>query len=343
MPSMDADLELFDRGQFQAELALKSSPIPAFKKAIRKACEVLDGRFSASCDIRALITGRAWFVDQILGEAWARFDWGDDDGVALVAVGGYGRGELHPHSDIDLLILLDGAQHERLRAPIEGFLTLLWDIGLEIGQSVRSVEECASEARADLTVITNLMESRTIAGPDSLRQRMRAATGTQYMWPAREFFLAKRAEQRARHAKYNDTEYNLEPNVKGSPGGLRDLQHILWVTCRQYGSLTLETLVTHGLLTQGEHELLSAGQTFLWKVRYALHMITGRAEDRLLFDHQRRLAGLFGFETSDTKLAVEQFMQKYYRMVMATADTAAPRGRLPSTVRSGKSRMRKVR
>src|SRR5690606_36077954 len=128
------------------------------------------------------------------------------------------------------------------------------------------------------------------------------------------------SEQRARHAKFNDTEYNLEPNVKGSPGGLRDLQQILWVTCRQYGSLTLETLVTHGVLTQSEYELLSGGQTFLWKVRYALHMITGRAEDRLLFDHQRRLAGLFGFETSDTKLAVEQFMQKYYRRVMATAE-----------------------
>ena len=320
MHPTDVDNELFDRGQFQAELALKSSPIPAFKKAIRRAGEVLDERFSATCDIRNLITGRAWFVDQILREAWARFDWGSQDNVALVAVGGYGRGELHPHSDIDILILLDGAQHEALREPIEGFLTLLWDIGLEIGQSVRSIEECASEARADLTVITNLMESRTIAGPDSLRQRMRAATGTQYMWPAREFFLAKRAEQRARHAKYNDTEYNLEPNVKGSPGGLRDLQHILWVTCRQYGSLTLETLVTHGLLTPSEYGLLTAGQAFLWKVRYALHMITGRAEDRLLFDHQRRLAGLFGFESSDTKLAVEQFMQKYYRMVMATAE-----------------------
>ena len=320
MPTPHADQELFDRGQFQAELALKSSPIAAFKKAIRKAGEVLDGRFSADCDIRALIHARAWFVDQILGQAWARFDWGDAADIALVAVGGYGRGELHPHEDIDILLLLDGADHERLREPIEGFLTLLWDIGLEIGQSVRSVEECASEARADLTVITNLMESRTIAGPDSLRQRMREATGTAQMWPAREFFLAKRAEQRARHAKYNDTEYNLEPNVKGSPGGLRDLQNILWVACRQYGTLTLDTLVSSGLLSDSELNLLQSSQAFLWRVRYALHMVAGRAEDRLLFDHQRRLAGLLGYEASDSKLAVERFMQKYYRVVMAISE-----------------------
>ncbi|MBV2132910.1 [protein-PII] uridylyltransferase [Pseudomonas sp. MAP12] len=320
MSHPDVDHELFDRGQFQAELALKSSPIAAFKKAIRQAGEILDGRFSATCDIRRLITGRAWFVDQILREAWARFDWGDANDIALVAVGGYGRGELHPHSDIDILILLDGAQHDSLREPIEGFLTLLWDIGLEIGQSVRSVEDCAEQARADLTVITNLMESRTLVGADDLRRRMLAATGTQYMWPAREFFLAKRAEQHARHAKYNDTEYNLEPNVKGSPGGLRDLQNILWVIGRYYGTLTLETLVTRGLLTPSEFGLLSASQEFLWKVRYALHMVAGRAEDRLLFDHQRRLAGLLGFTASNAKLAVESFMQKYYRVVMAAAE-----------------------
>ena len=122
-----------------------------------------------------------------------------------------------PYSDIDLLILLDENDQEIFREPIEGFLTLLWDIGLEVGQAVRSVAECADEARADLTVITNLMESRTIAGPERLRQAMLQVTSTQQMWPSKEFFLAKRNEQRARHAKYNNTEYNLEPNVKGSP------------------------------------------------------------------------------------------------------------------------------
>ncbi|UUY06507.1 [protein-PII] uridylyltransferase [Pseudomonas sp. J452] len=318
MPQMDP--ELFDRGQFQAELALKSSPIAAFKKALKQAREVLDGRFREGRDIRRLVEDRAWFVDQILQEAWKRFDWSEDADIALLAVGGYGRGELHPNSDIDLLILLDSADHEVFRNPIEGFLTLLWDIGLEVGQSVRSVDECAEEARADLTVITNLMESRTIAGPERLRLRMQEVTSSTQMWPSKHFFLAKRKEQQARHRKYNDTEYNLEPNVKGSPGGLRDIQTILWVARRQLATLNLHSLVKEGFLVDSEYSMLAASQEFLWKVRYALHMLAGRAEDRLLFDHQRKIAALLGFEDGDGRMAVERFMQKYYRVVMGVAE-----------------------
>ena len=318
MPQMDP--ELFDRGQFQAELALKSSPIAAFKKALKQAREVLDARFHEGRDIRRQVEDRAWFVDQILRCAWERFDWSEDADIALLAVGGYGRGELHPYSDIDLLILLDSADHEIFRESIEGFLTLLWDIGLEVGQSVRSVDECAQEARADLTVVTNLMESRTIAGPEHLRQRMQDVTSPQHMWPSKDFFLAKRKEQKGRHAKYNDTEYNLEPNVKGSPGGLRDIQTILWVARRQFGTINLHALAKQGFLMDSEYSMLASSQEFLWKVRYALHMLAGRAEDRLLFDYQSKIAALLGFEDSDAKLAVERFMQKYYRVVMGVAE-----------------------
>ncbi|MGE8362508.1 [protein-PII] uridylyltransferase [Pseudomonas sp.] len=318
MPQVDP--ELFDRGQFQAELALKASPIAAFKKAIRRAHEVLDKRFRDGRDIRRLVEDRAWFTDQILREAWDRLAWSEDADIALLAVGGYGRGELHPYSDIDLLILLDGADHETFREPIERFLTLLWDIGLEVGQSVRSVDECAQEAQADLTVVTNLMESRTIAGPERLRQRMQDVTSTTAMWPSKHFFLAKREEQRARHRKYNDTEYNLEPNVKGSPGGLRDIQTILWVARRHFGTLNLHSMVGQGFLLEGEYSLLASSQEFLWKVRYALHMLAGRAEDRLLFDHQSKVAELLGFEDTNAKRSIERFMQKYYRVVMGIAE-----------------------
>lgn len=318
MPQVDP--ELFDRSQFQAELALKSSPIAAFKKVIGKARKILDARFLAGRDIRRLVEDRAWFVDQILRAAWQRFDWNEDADIALVAVGGYGRGELHPYSDIDLLILLDDSDREIFREAIEGFLTLLWDIGLEVGQSVRSVAECAEEARADLTVVTNLMESRTIAGPEHLRQNMLKVTSPNEMWPSKEFFLAKRNEQRARHAKYNNTEYNLEPNVKGSPGGLRDIQTILWIARRQFGTLNLNAIVDQGFLTEGENSLLVSAQAFLWRVRYGLHMLAGRAEDRLLFDHQRSLAALLGYEDNDAKLAIERFMQKYYRVVMSVSE-----------------------
>src|SRR3990167_7351582 len=279
MPQVDP--ELFDRGQFQAELALKASPIAAFKKAIRRAHEVLDARFREGREVRRLVEDRAWFTEQILR---------------------------------------DKADHETLREPIERFLTLLWDIGLEVGQSVRSVDECAEEARADLTVVTNLMESRTIAGPERLRQRMQDVTSTTQMWPSKHFYLAKRKEQRARHAKYNDTEYNLEPNVKGSPGGLRDIQTILWVARRHFGTLNLHAMVGQGFLLESEYALLVSSQEFLWKVRYALHMLAGRAEDRLLFDHQREIASLLGYEDGDAKLAIERFMQKYYRVVMGIAE-----------------------
>lgn len=272
-----ADSELFDRSQFQAELALKASPIPAFKKVIGKARQVLDERFLKGCDIRHLVSGRAWFIDQILRAAWSHFDWDKGADIALIAVGGYGRGELHPYSDIDLLILLGDADQELFRAHIEAFLTLLWDIGLEVGQSVRSLAQCAEEARADLTVITNLMESRTIAGPERLRQNMLMVTSPDEMWSSKEFFLAKRNEQNARHSKYNNTEYNLEPNVKASPGGLRDIQTILWIARRQFGSLNLSAILDQGFLTEGEYSLLVSSQAFIWRVRYGLHMLAGRA------------------------------------------------------------------
>ncbi|SEK66273.1 UTP--GlnB (protein PII) uridylyltransferase, GlnD [Atopomonas hussainii] len=314
------DSALFDAGQFQAELALKSSPLAAFKKALRQGNEELNQRFVSGVDIRQLITDRAWFIDQILTHAWQRFDWGDGSQISLVAVGGYGRGELHPHSDIDLLILLQDDLHEQFRDSIEQFLMLLWDIGLEVGQSVRSISECADEARGDLTIITNLMESRTIVGPEHLREQMQAATAPEQMWPSKHFFRAKREELTQRYSKYGDTEYNLEPNVKGSPGGLRDIQTILWIARRHFGTSDLAELVQRELLTEGEYTLLSAGQEFLWRVRYALHMQAGRAEDRLLFDHQRKIATLFGFNDDDARLAVEAFMQKYYRRVMGISE-----------------------
>ena len=314
------DTELFDPGQFQAELALKSSPIAAFKKAIAQADSVLQARFTGGRDIHKLIHDRAWFTDQILSQAWSRLACAADPGIALLAVGGYGRGELHPHSDVDLLILLREGNADTYRDAIEQFLMLLWDIGLEVGQSVRSVEDCAQEARADITVITNLMESRTLAGDESLRQAMMQAIGSEHMWTDAEFFRAKRAEQQARHAKFNDTEYNLEPNVKSSPGGLRDIQTIGWVALRHFGTNDLRELVDQGFLNEPEYNILASGRAYLWKVRFALHTLAGRAEDRLLFDHQRTLAQLLGYEDSDAKLAVERFMQKYYRVVMSLSE-----------------------
>ena len=315
------DNELFDPGQFSSDLAAARHPARAFKKALRHADAVLQARFEGQRDIHKLIHDRAWLTDQVLRQAWTTLDCPMDADIALLAVGGYGRGELHPHSDIDLLILLrDGSSGEHYHEPISRFLTLLWDIGLEVGHSVRSISECQYEARSDVTVITNLMESRILVGEPALRQQMIDALGQQHMWTSAEFFRAKRAEQHARHAKFNDTEYNLEPNVKGSPGGLRDIQTIGWVALRHFGTNDLRKLVDQGFLNDSEYSILTSGRAFLWQVRFALHSLAGRAEDRLLFDHQRAMARMFGFEDNDAKLAVERFMQKYYRIVMSLSE-----------------------
>lgn len=303
----------FDAIAFKQRLDNENS-ISCCKAVIAAASVYLHEQFHAGKSARELISLRARFTDELLGALWDREDWQSAE-LALVAVGGYGRGELHPHSDVDLLVLIGDDQQENT-ASLEKFLTLLWDIGLEIGHSVRTVEQCREAAKADITVVTSLMEARTIRGPSGLMDAVRIATGTGNMWPSAEFFRAKLKEQESRHAKFADTEYNLEPNVKSSPGGLRDLQIIGWIAERHFQVESLEELSTDKFLNPDELEILNRGREFMWGVRYALHMITDREEDRLLFDHQRELAKIWGFEDGD-KLAVEQFMQVYYRWALA--------------------------
>lgn len=313
-----ADETLLDETALRSELDGCRSPIAPFKAALREIQARLDERFRAGADIRDLVHGRAWCLDRLLQLAWSRHAW-PDDGIALLAVGGYGRGELHPHSDIDLLLLLEDDDDTRYREPLTDFITFLWDIGLDIGHSVRSLNDCQREAAADVTVITNLLETRTLAGPTRLRTAMRERLSTERLWPADRFFEAKWQEQIARHYRYNNSEYHLEPNIKSSPGGLRDIQMIGWVAKRHFGTLRYEDVVNNGFMNDAELLILSQGQAFLWQVRYALHMLTKRAEDRLLFDHQRTIAELFGYRDTPERLAVEQFMKRYYRHVTALA------------------------
>src|SRR5205085_8539277 len=195
-------------------------------------------------------------------------------------------------------------------------LAFLWDIGLEVGHSVRTVAECAEECVGDVGVMTTLLEARLLAGDAQLLAAMRSALAPERIWPVKQFFEAKVREQAERHLKANDTAYNLEPNVKTGPGGLRDIQTIAWVAKRHFGADSLDGLATHAFLTLAELRRLQQAQAFLWKVRFGLHTLTARREDRLLFDHQIRLAQSFGYEDASYTLAVEQFMQRYYRTVM---------------------------
>jgi [protein-PII] uridylyltransferase len=315
-----ADFELFDPEQFYQQLSATSKPIPLLKETLNTVRQRMDERFKAEVDIRKLIYGRAWVMDKILEGIWQRFDWPDSKHIELIAVGGYGRGELHPYSDVDILILLDGVEPETYQESISQFLTLLWDINLDIGSSVRTIEECCREAQNDITIATNLIESRPIVGSGDLHTRMYEEVTSEGAWTDQEFFRAKLQEQLDRHEKTNNTEYNLEPNLKNSPGGLRDLQTIGWVAKRHFGSTYIRDLVDDGFLTESELDTLNKGELYLWTVRYALHMVCNRHEDRLLFDHQRALAELFGYQDSEGELAVEQFMSKYYRVAKAMSE-----------------------
>ena len=306
---------LFNGSAFDTALTAGGNPLPLFRKTLREAMAVISRRFYQGEPVATLVHQHAWLVDQLLVRAWRQFIPPDPTDLALVAVGGYGRGELHPHSDIDVLILLRGDQHNHFKEQIEQLVMFLWDIGLQIGHSVRSLQECRQLAAGDITIATTLMESRLLAGPQDLYVEMRRLSGPDQIWPSREFFEAKWREQIARHHKYHDTSHNLEPNVKEGPGGLRDIQMIGWVAKRHFGADTLQDLVKHGFLTDAEYAALIEGQHFLWRVRYALHLMNNRREDRLLFDYQAALARQFGYK-DDHRLAVEQFMNDYYMTIM---------------------------
>jgi [protein-PII] uridylyltransferase len=301
----------------QPDTAARIAELREFlRQSAAHADAVLAEQFWAGVDVVQLVHARAWFVEQLLLLAWKKLVPFVEN-VSLVAVGGYGRGELHPCSDVDLLILLGDDLAGRLpKAEIEAFVQLLWDAGFYLGHSVRTVAECAEDAAADVVTTTTFMEARLLAGSKELLNAMLEATSPQRIWPSRAFFQAKFEEQQARHARYHETAYNLEPNIKEGPGGLRDIQMISWVTRRHLGARTLHGLVENGFINEREHRDLVGGQRSLWRIRYALHLLAGRAEDRLLFDFQRQIAERFGFSDSDTALAVEQFMQLYYRTVM---------------------------
>jgi [protein-PII] uridylyltransferase len=216
-----------------------------------------------------------------------------------------------------VLILLPAEPDEETRSRLESFITFLWDINLHVGHSVRTFDECIDVAAADITIATNLLESRTLAGNPDQRKTLRKTLDTKNIWPSREFFYAKWQEQRERHEKHNNTEYNLEPNIKNAPGGLRDIQTILWVAKRHFAVEKVIDLVKVGFLTESEFAILRKGEDSLWRIRYGLHLLAGRPEERLSFDYQRALAESFGFHDSEKSLAVEQFMKKYYRAATA--------------------------
>ncbi len=256
-----------------------------------------------------LIKDLARHVDASLLELWSHALM--PPGAALVAVGGYGRGELFPYSDVDVLVLLpEGAASDALRSAVEGFITACWDIGLEIGSSVRTLAECHEEAERDVTVLTALIEARFLCGSRRLYSQFRQAT--KVMIEPKAFFVAKTLEMKQRHQKYEDTPYSLEPNCKESPGGLRDLQMLIWVARAAGLGRSWHELHSAGLITAFEVKQLVRNDGLLKLIRARLHMIAGRREDRLVFDLQTAVAESFGYAGSRAQRVSEVLMHRYY-------------------------------
>ena len=231
-------------------------------------------------------------------------------GAALAAVGGFGRGELYPFSDVDLLVLLPSEPRATSEIIISGLVAAMWDVGLEPGCSVRTIEQCLIEANADITVETSLLELRWIAGSRALTNRFITKMREQLDPPV--FFRAKRSEMHQRHTRFQDTPYSLEPNCKESPGGLRDLQVILWMAKAAGFGSSWRQISLAGLLTRAEARDLNRAEQAFKRLRIELHLLANRREDRLLFDLQHGLALAYGVSATSTRRASEILMQRYY-------------------------------
>jgi [protein-PII] uridylyltransferase len=282
--------------------------IAYWRDELRAQRAVLREAFFAAPDTPRLLRDHARLVDRVIRGVYA--ECGMPHGVAAVAVGGYGRGQLFPHSDVDVLLLMAAADPSATEA-IQRFFAALWDVGVELSHAVRTLDECTTEMNADVTVRTSLLENRSIAGSRSLHRQFQRRFAEQM--DIRTFYDAKALEQQQRHLKFQDAIYNLEPNVKESPGGLRDLQSVLWISRAAGLGHTWRELARDGLMTIGEARAVARQERLIGGLRVRLHYLLGRREDRLVFDAQAAVAQQLGISDTPAKRASEQLMQRYYR------------------------------
>lgn len=299
-----------------ADVFLEANPIGIFKNAISAENLQLTQRFKPNLSPSELLRQKAAFIDNLLSASWKHFLSSESANQALIATGGYGRSELFPHSDIDILIILNQFYTEDIQDKLSEFSNFLWDIGLKPGLRTCFINECTAFATQDQTIFTSLLEMRLITGNKDLYKQLKRQIANSQLWSSERFFLAKMDEQEQRYSKFHETAYNLEPNIKEGPGGLRDIQVIGWVFKHHYKAQSLRELIKYGFLPKSEYDSLIASRDILWRLRFALHTLTNRCEDRLLFDYQRDLASLFGFVTEEEQPDVEQFMQFFYKTVV---------------------------
>ena len=288
------------------------SPIGTLRESLRSDRTALEQGFLKHNNAARLLAAHTRLIDRYLRRVWRQLAM--PDRIALVAVGGYARRRLYPRSDIDLLILLDAEPDDALQQQLHQLIVVLWDIGLEVGHSVRTVEQCMKES-ADITVQTNLLEARLLCGNKKLFNEL--CDSVQQHLDLHAFYLAKLQEQQRRHARYAETDYNLEPNLKESPGGLRDLQTVTWIARAAGLGTHWSELAQIGLLTTAEAHQVARHSALLATLRVRLHYFAKRHEDRLLFDFQAALAAQLGIAASANRRASEHLMQRYYRTKLA--------------------------
>ncbi|RFS29250.1 [protein-PII] uridylyltransferase [Acinetobacter sp. SWAC5] len=274
----------------------------------------LQERFEQGLSIREIIVTRSNLIDEALKFLWRHAEL-EQSQLGLFAVGGYGRREMLPYSDVDIMILSEDEIPKELEAQISTFISSLWDVGnFKPGISVRTIADCVAQAASDLTVATALIEARLITGNEHLAKWPRRIVSQ--TWTDKTFFDAKMQEQTKRHAQHNNTESNLEPDIKNAPGGIRDINQIGWIAKRHFRVNRIYDLVHLGFISEFELGVLEEAESFLWEIRHHLHRLTKRDENRLLFDYQREIAAKFGYHREEDKspnYPIEQFMKRYYR------------------------------
>lgn len=274
----------------------------------------LEQYFEEGYSIRQIVLARSNTIDEALTFLW-KYAGLEQSELSLFAVGGYGRREMLPYSDVDIMILSEHDLTENLEKQVSSFIASLWDVGnFKPGVSVRTIASCIDQARQDLTIATTLIEARMLIGNVQLNKWPRRIVAE--TWTDQTFFDAKMQEQAKRHAQHNNTESNLEPDIKNAPGGIRDMNQIGWIAKRHFRVNRVYDLVHLGFISEFELKVLEEAESFYWEIRHHLHRLTKRDENRLLFDYQREIAAKFGYEREEGKspnYPIEQFMKRYYR------------------------------
>ena len=265
-----------------------------------------------SSDVMELLYRRSDFYDQNLLKLWHDFGFADCQDLALIAVGGYGRREMFPLSDLDILVLTENTLDEQTHTKLNELFNLLWDAKLQVGASIRTLEECLEIGKQEISVATNMYEGRFLYGNVELWHRLVEAIFQEDFWATPDFFQAKMAEKKDRYARYHNTSYNLEPDLKHSPGGLRDLHLVLWIMLRHYGTRSFDALFNKGLLFPEEYQELKQAENVLFRMRFALHTQLKRYDNRLRFDRQLQLSELLGYQGEGNQ-PVEAMMRTFFQ------------------------------